>query len=366
MASADGRARPGLIELLLREPERFDFFQAVRLLESAAREAAGRDPRRQRQPVGYDHAPEREIVHFRNHIALSFPASAISQLKPAKGRTERDALLEMVVTFFGLAGPNGVLPYHYTALLVRRMRAKDSSLSDWLDLFQHRLTSLFYRAWEKYRLPFTYERARVSGPTSPPDPVTQALLSLVGLGGPGLRDRLDVPDAVFLHYSGLFAHYPRTAISLERALEDHFQMPVQVQQLLGQWLHLEPEDLSLLPRAGQRQGVNNRLGRNCVAGERVWEIQSKFRLRVGPLTYGKFCSLMPGAAGMRAVCQMTRLYVGPELQFDVRPVLLPTEVPWCRLNAQAPYKPLLGRNTWIRSRQFTKPVDDAVFSCDDL
>ncbi|MBL8793336.1 MAG: type VI secretion system baseplate subunit TssG [Planctomycetia bacterium] len=366
MAAADGRARPGLIDQLLREPERFDFFQAVRLLEAAAREAANGDLRRQRLPVGYDHAPEREVVHFRNHIALSFPASAISQLKPARGKSERDALLEMVVTFFGLAGPNGVLPYHYSALLVRRMRQKDSSLSDWLDVFQHRLTSLFYRAWEKYRLPLTFERSRVTGPTAPPDPVTLGLRSFVGLGGVGLQHRLELPDDVFLHYAGLFAHYPKSAISLERALEDHFEIPVQLQQLLGQWLRLEPEDLSMMPRRGQRQGCNNRLGRNCVAGERVWEIQSKFRLRLGPLTYTQFCDLMPGAPGLRAVCQMSRVYVGPELQFDVRPVLLPAEVPWCRLQAQANYRPLLGRNTWVRSRPFTRPVDDAVFSCDDL
>ena len=44
----------------------------------------------------------------------------------------------MVVTFMGVTGPIGVLPYHYTALLLRRLRDKDFALCDFLDLFHHR------------------------------------------------------------------------------------------------------------------------------------------------------------------------------------------------------------------------------------
>ena len=162
----------------------------------------------------------------------------------------------MVVTFLGLTGPSGVLPRHYTELLLQRIREKDFSLRDFLDLFNHRLISLFYRAWEKYRLPIGYERSQLDDPDEQPDPVTRGLYCLVGLGTAGLRGRLDVDDEAFLYYSGHFAHFPRSASALECLLADYLEMPVRVQQCQGQWLALEPDDQALhararvIPRAG--------------------------------------------------------------------------------------------------------------------
>ena len=96
----------------------------------------------------------------------------------------------MVVSFLGLTGPSGVLPRHYTELMLNRIRDKDYSLRDFLDLFNHRLISLFYRAWEKSRLPLGYERSRFDDPDREPDLATWALYCLVGLGTEGLRGRL--------------------------------------------------------------------------------------------------------------------------------------------------------------------------------
>jgi len=367
MAAAHGRTSPRLSEELLAEPGRFDFFQAVRLLEWIARERAAGDLRRQRQPVGGDSAPEREVVRFRALPALSFPTSTIQSIRQpaANGQAPRpDTPLEMVVAFLGLTGPTGVMPHHYTALLLRRIRAKDFSLRDWLDLFHHRLISLFYRAWEKYRLPFSYERYRLAPPNAPPDPATQGLYCLVGLGTEGLRGRLDIPDEAFLHYSGHFAAQARPAVSLEALLEDYFEMSIRVQQCQGQWLYLEAEDLAVMPSRG-RPGQNNLLGRNCVAGERVWDVQSKFRLRVGPLSYPQFRGLMPNGDDLRALCQLTRTYVGPDIDFDVQVVLLAPEVPPCQLRRDGD-RPQLGWNTWLHAKPCVRDADDAVFAIESI
>jgi type VI secretion system protein ImpH len=369
MASENGRTSAGLSGQLFREPQRFEFFQAVRLLERVLHERARQNPRWQRYPVGSDQPPNREVVRFRALNSLSFPASAISQLRqPAPdGVAESDSPPpEMVVAFLGLTGPSGVLPHHYTQLLLKRLRAKDASLRDFLDLFHHRLVSQFYRAWEKYRLPFAYERSKLEPGGQGVDPVTHALYCLVGLGTPGLRGRLQVDDEAFLYYSGHFAHHPRTALALEGILEDYFELPMRVQQLQGQWLYLDSDDRALMPCREYPNGRNTQLGVNLVAGERVWEMQSKFRLLVGPLTYAQFRRLMPNGDSLRSLCQMTRTYVGPEFDFDVQLVLKAAEVPWCHLGGDPANGARLGWNTWVRYRKFTQDVADAVFSLEDV
>jgi type VI secretion system protein ImpH len=305
-------------------------------------------------------------VRFRALPSLGFPAGAINQIRPPQPGDpatdgDREPPPELSVAFLSLFGSGGVLPHHYTSLLIRRIRDKDFALRDFLDLFNHRLVSLFYRAWEKYRLPFLYERSRFAGEGRDTDPCTRALYCLVGLGTPGLRGRLEVDDEAFLYYGGHFAHFPRSATALGQILEDYFATPIVVQQVQGQWLYLDREDQSRMPGASDGAGRNNRLGLDTVVGARVWDVQSKFRLRVGPLSYAEFRGLIPNGHALRPLCQMTRTYVGPELDFDVQPVLKPDEVPWCRLEAGGD-GPLLGWNTWMRNRPFTREVTGPTFS----
>jgi type VI secretion system protein ImpH len=289
----------------------------------------------------------------------------------------------LVQAFLGLTGPSGVLPRHYTELLTRLERElrgpERHALRDWLDLFNHRLTSLFYRAWEKYRFYLHYERG---GPgRTEPDTFTQALLSLVGLGTQGLRQRLRVTaprpyegpgnrpavarldDLALLHYAGLLAHRPRSAAGLQALLHDYFGFGVGVLQFQGQWLQLEPSNMT---RIGDEAG-NNSLGVNALAGDRVWDTQSKFRLRLGSLDLATFNAFLPepsdrpGRNAFFLLTQVTRFYSGPDLDFDVQLVLRADEVPGCHLPFGDDTGPALGWNAWLRTAPFATDADDAVF-----
>jgi type VI secretion system protein ImpH len=364
MAAADGRESVGLSERLAHEPYRFDFFQVVRLLEMAAREAAAADPRRPSAPVGQDGGPESEHVRFRAQPTLGFPAAPVSQIRapataPDNGRPP--GAPEAVVSFYGMTGPLGALPQHYTALLLRRVRAKDFSLRDFLDLFNHRALSLFFRAWEKYRLPWSFERARHDGTT---DAVSQSLYCLTGFGTGGLRGRQRVPDEAILFYAGHLAHYPRSAAALEALLADYFELSVEIQQAQGQWLTLDDADCSCLPGPGEPEGGANALGVSVFLGERVWDVQSKFRVRIGPLRYAQFCGFLPDGDGLRALGQLTRTFVGPDLDFEVIPLLLPTDAPPCVLAGDGPDAPRLGWNTWIHDGDYVSVIADASFLVD--
>ncbi|MFO0948998.1 MAG: type VI secretion system baseplate subunit TssG [Planctomycetota bacterium] len=370
MASPGRRKGTPLIEELFQDAYRFEFFQAVRILERYHDLRAKDDPRFRRIPVGYDGTPDTEIVRFAALAALSFPAGSISEVRdvvfegaPSINEWDKPPM-EMLVAFLGLTGPHGVLPRHYTSLILKRMQEKDYTLRDFLDLFNHRVISLFTAAWEKYRFPLTYERRAYSPGIDREDLFMQALHSYVGMGTDALRGRLEVDDESFLFYAGFFSHFPRSALPLESILSEYFSLPVQIEQFQGQWLYLNDEDLSRIPSRGLPLGVNAILGVNLIAGRRTWDVQSKFRIRIGPVSYSHFQKMMPIGDMLRPLCQLVRMYVGLELDFDVQPVLKASEVPWFRLDSKSTPGPRLGWNTWSRTEEFHKDVAEVCFFLD--
>jgi type VI secretion system protein ImpH len=268
----------------------------------------------------------------------------------------------MVVTFMGLTGPHGVLPRHYTQLLISRNREKDFTLRDFLDLFNHRAISLFYRAWEKYHFPVVYEATAAKTKRPGDDLFTRCLYSITGYGLPGLRDRLEADDETFLYYGGLFAARRPTEVSLQAILADILRLPTRVLQFQGQWLYLTRADRSSLPTSQQRHGHNNQLGTTLMLGRRVCDVQNKFRIRIGPLTYHDFRRFMPDGDQLARTCQLVRSYVGPGYDFDLQAVLLAEQVPQCCLGHAAGVPARLGWNTWLRAAPMPHDADDAVFS----
>lgn len=338
MAAENGRTYPPLSKELFDEPYRFDFFQAVRLLERIYGD---------RLPVGRkDGDARREVVRFRTRASLTFPPSQLYELnRTDSGDFRRPP--ELTVTFMGLTGPLGVLPQPYTETVIERQREKDTAYWEFLDLFSHRMISLFYRAWEKYRFHIAYERGA--------DQFTESLFALVGLGTRGLRDRMGLRDQCLLYYAGLIAQSPHSAATIQRILTDYFAVPARIEQCAGQWLRLDHENLSRLGAGSHDDSANNELGVNTVLGPRVWDAQSKFRVRVGPLTYAQFIRFLPNGVAHKPLTQLTRLLAGSEFDFDLQLVIDKAEVLGCILTTTARRRPMLGWTTWLKSK--TKPLE---------
>lgn len=320
---------------LLTEGYRFEFFQAVRLLERLEPERA---------PVGLEGPPSQEVVRFRTRVSLEFPASQIHEVR----ETDR-GLPEMTVAFFGMTGPLGLLPHPYTELLLDRTRRQDRAFWEFLDVFNHRFLSFFYRAWEKYRFPVAYERSRR-------DPFTEYLFDLIGMGTAGLSARLSVADQGLLLYAGLIAQKPHSAAAIESILRHHFGVPARILQFFPQWLALDPEFHARLGAA------NSGLGVDLVCGERVRNTQAKFRVRLGPMTLPKYLSFLPGGASFAEVADLTRFLAGMEFDFDVQLVLAAAEVPSCVLSGSATTPPLLGWTTWLTTRAVAQDASPVVLS----
>jgi type VI secretion system protein ImpH len=343
-----------MIDRLQEEPRRFGFFQAVRLLERERRRRALAAPEND-LPSG----PNQEIdaASYRAEVSLAFPAAEVVEVRPLQGNEgQPQHLAEMVVSFFGLTGPSGVLPQHYSALLIA-MRSQNRAFRDFLDLFNHRLITLFVDAWAKYRLPIAFER-RHSGAD---DPITAALRGIVGfpvdpLGGPRPKT-----DSWVLYYAGLFAHTARSPAGLEGMLGDYFRLPITVVQFVGRWLTLGAADWTALPDRRRINGSYCALGENATLGDRVWDVQGCFRLVLGPLEYRDFLRFMPGSADYRMLLELTRLYIGQSLDFDVQLVLRRDHVPASQLAETESYTPHLGWNTWLPDPGRLRDADDALF-----
>jgi type VI secretion system protein ImpH len=283
---------------------------------------------------------------------MFFPPSSIQALHPDK---REGGPLHMTVAFMGLTGPQGILPSHYTEYLIARSYVRDNSAAAFFDLFNHRLVSLFYLAWEKHHFPIVHEREEKQ--KGGPKWFTQYLYDLIGMGTPGMRGRLDVPDSSLLLYAGLFAQRPHSAVGLEGILRDYFGVPVNIHQFVGKWFSLEEPALAYLDDGD----LHNQLGFGAVAGDMVWNQQARFRISVGPLGWERFNSFLPGGPALDELSTLAHHYVNRTMEFEVQLVLRAEEVPWCWTSAEAD-SPRLGLSSWLKTEEFRQDAGDLVMT----
>lgn len=331
MAPKKRQSATSLRKRLFKEFYSFSFFKAVPLLESLFPD---------KKPLGQTLVPGEEVVHFSVKPSFSFPPSDIANLRHADGRGP----VNMEVTFMGLIGPSGVLPYCYNELAIQRAHDKDHTLTSFLDMFHHRLISLFYLAWKKHRFPENYQpgaKDRLSG----------YLLSLTGLGTPGLTKTIGLPEESLTFYSGLLSRPVPSAAAIESAVSYFSGTAVAVEQFIDRQLALSPEDRTRLGFA------NARLGMDTICGNYVRDCQTKFRVHLGPTRYSHFLRLLPSGDLLHPIFSLVRYMAGMEYEFEIRLFLKREEVPPCILDAEAPSPPRLGWTTWIKSPGFIHEED---------
>lgn len=331
MATYGWRQDRAVADGLFEEGHRFTFLQAVRLLEELF-------PDRTPPAEGVD--PRRELVRFRHRVRLDYPPTDVEEVKPPKDGEPA----EMTVNILGLAGVLGPLPPPVTELIMERSFRKDTALRDFLDIFNHRLVSLLYRARKKYR-PALDPHAPASGR------VANVLYAFLGLGTPHLGGRMELPDRALLPYAGIAVDRYRSTIGLIRIVKDHFEVPVEISQFHGRWQHLERDDWTRIGRSG----ANRRLGDNAVLGTKMWDQAASFEISLGPLTLDRFLSFLPVGRAYKPLIAAVRYYIREELGFTFRLLLRAAEVPELRLGrAEGAF---LGWTTWLKTKPMT--ADDS-------
>ena len=318
---AEPSARKALspLERLEREPTRFSIDQAAAVI------APGRDP---------------VEIAFRSTSRLGYPGGEVTRALPGK--------TELQTPTFGLIGPGGVLPRHYSAWVDAELRKRSTALHDFFDMLSRRFTGLFVKAGAKYRT------------NRNPRHTEQVQAAVAGLGTPHLASALVTPLPAVLYHAGGLAARSRSAERLRGMLSEETGEDVRILEFAGSWVRLPLAEQSRLPAPGL-PGRYVQLGVDAAVGVQVWDPPARFVVRLGPLGLHEFEALLPGEPLHVRLAELIRLHVGMEQDFAFNPVLVATEVPPLRLGAGVIGVARLGWTSWLTmGRPRRQPAGEAM------
>ena len=333
MANPDGQTTDHLIAQLTESPFAFDFYAAVRLLQS-------RFPSQPR--IGYSKSPANDSIRFAQNPALDFAPATLEAMR------RKDPSRPPVVysRHFGLFGPNGPLPLCLTEYARDRVHYhNDVTFVEFCNVFHHRLLSFFFRAWADAQKTVDLDR--------PEDQHWSHFVgSLIGIGMDSLQKHDSVPDRAKLYFAGRLVQQNRNAEGLEAIIQNFFSIQTEMQTFVGRWLNLPPSSVCKLgdsPTTGQ-------LGSSVIAGSRIWNCQMHFRLRMGPMKLADLERLLPTGSSFKRLCDWIRLYTTEEFTWDAQLVLAKEEVPAVQMGKAG----RLGWTTWLKTRPFEQDAADLI------
>jgi type VI secretion system protein ImpH len=285
-----------LLPALLNNATQMNFMRFCELIELSRPNAA---------PLGTTDSPFNELIRFRSRHRLGFPGKEIDAVendyddasKPPSVRT----------TFLGLYGVDAKMPSYFIDEVAQN-RDGAEPLSAFLDLFHHRISTQFYRAWRKYRYPAGFK----NGGT---DDVSRCLVSLVGLGIGHAGIEQTVGTRKLLSMLGLASQRTRTAEGLAGVLQHAVpDAAIAVTEFHPVWIHLEEFELAAL-------------GENCVLGRGFYDRGNCVRVVIVPTSCESVLGLTPGRQLHSEIMALLRFYLGYEanahLEMHVSPELMP-------------------------------------------
>ncbi len=268
MSIAD-QDQPLAIRALIERARGIGFFEAVRTIEENSPGTV---------PVGHQGPVAREAVRFNAHLSLAFPASDVVGIEVERDANGRPHCL-LTQSFLGLYGPASPLgPY----LTERLMEQDDSNLTrGFLDLINHRLTSLFYRVHTKHHP----AQGGMEG-----ERFIVHLLQLTGLeNGAAL-----LAGSRLLAFAGVIGNGGASGESIAAVISAWLDgAKAVIEPCLPRWTTIPAEACTRLTSSSNG---GKRLGRDSLAGMRIRNRTTAFGLAIGPLPMVTAAALAPGGA----------------------------------------------------------------------
>lgn len=274
-----------LMQRLEKVLPKMNFYRFCQLLE----QIHGTEPR-----LGRYETPVADPLRFAPSVDMSFPAGELKNV-------ERSPYINRPTTvrtrFLGLYGVDSVLPLGLIDNIIRR-EDNYQAMTDFLDIFNHRVITQFYRIWLKYHYPASF----LSGGR---DPISQSLLGLTGLGIKGTSEQISTPSSRFLALLGLITQKTRTAegiVGLVRVLVNDAN--VVVSEFFPIWQSIDnPAKLS---NASSRFALDG----GAVLGSRFKECNQTIHIAITPEYKEQIIDLLPGGQLHRDILALLRAYLG--------------------------------------------------------
>jgi len=333
-----------LVRALLARAPQMNFFQLCQLLERLMPHGMG---------LGARDTPAGETVRFRPYPKVGFPGTEFAGVEFDQERPDRPPTIR--TTFLGLYGVNAVMPPHLIDDIVLRREGHEEVMS-FLDLFNHRIATLFYRTWRKYRYPSGFERGD--------DATSRALLCLAGFGLGDKAVSAGLSGARVLGLLGLLTQRTRTVEGLAGVVA--LALPgagVKVDERFPVWVRLHDQPgLRSGGSLGMREAAGQGLGQGHVLGRRVKNRGEAVRLTLRPSTAEQAHDLLPDAPLYQELISVLRVYVGNKADVVLRMEVSAAVVPVLKLgpaHADSLGKGHQGRLAWTT---LLKPANDRVIT----
>jgi type VI secretion system protein ImpH len=280
-------------------PLELKFYAAMRKLEMLYRDA----PR-----FGDTSDPALEPVRLGQDPSLAFRGSALTAVRDG----DETNLPQVRVSYIGAYGPHGPFPTHLTQYIDEQRRHRgDATWVGFLDIFHHRVISLFYRAWANVQPTVSRDRPET-------DRFAHYLGALIGQSTSARPRPPDELDDLSLHAATHFVGPTRHAEGLGKVLQLYFGVPIEIEQFVGQWLDIPDEYCWLVaPSLPEVQSAIGVLGESTRVGTQVWDRQSKFRVIVGPVSLDEYAEFLPGADRLPRLIELVQRYAGVEIHWDI-------------------------------------------------
>lgn len=274
------------------EASHYGFFALLRQAETRSRTL----PR-----IGRSRLPHEDVATLAHAASMDFPAATLESIEVEDGKRPK-----IRSRFLGLTGPMGALPLHLTEYAVYERRyAKHQPFGGFLDLLTGRMLQFFYRAWADSQPAAQADR--------PEDDQFARYVAAVTSAGDGAPDGTSaLTPSMRLHVAGLFLSR-RSAAALTDGLSGLLGLPVTVQEFVGRWRSILPEDQTSLTAGGGYAG----LGAGACLGPRVRIADDAFRVRVRTTDMAQYESLLPSGARFAVAAEALTALSPPHLEWEL-------------------------------------------------
>lgn len=339
MASQDRSTANHIVYDLVKHSEQYSFFQAVQLLNDYHLLVSNEEGKEALKETLIQFSVNPQLVHNRSDID-----SILVEEKDDK------FVAQLSVNFLGLYGAASPLPAFYSEAILQSENSDDAT-KDFMDLFNHRMISLVYKCWEKYRYYKIYKKKVYKNKLYKNkssrnrdeldcDPFSNWMFALCGLVRPEQRNDPDIDWERLLPFIGMLGMRCHSASMIESILRYYFRFKyLSVCANMQRFVEIEDDQQN---RLGQQCAT---LSHDLVLGDKVEDRSGKFRIKITNLSYEQFVKFLPDGDYYVPLGKIINYILRDQLDYDIELQLLKQEVPTLLLSDYNQEK--LGWTTWI-------------------